>query len=158
MMADSSIIPLDSSLRETSTKKISKLFPGVVFTPVPTPSGNPMWVDGGFQPGTTVLKKGHVKEEGLRPFPSDVLFERDTTITLRDGVKIYADIFRPTESGQRPVPAILPWSPYGKTGSGTQHYDNMVPFYAGYSRGQWSGYHKFEVSAQSKSGAGRPGL
>lgn len=145
-MANSPIPPLDSSICETSTNKISNLFPDVVFTPIPTPSKNPMWVDGGFQPGTTVLKKGHVKDEGQRPFPSDVLFERDTAIKLRDGVKLYADIFRPVESGQDPVPAILPWSPYGKTGSGAQHYDNMVPFYAGYSRGHWSGYHKFELS------------
>lgn len=43
----------------------------------------------------------------------DVIFEEDVEITLRDGVKIYADIYRP--SGLAKAPALLSWSAYGKT-------------------------------------------
>jgi predicted acyl esterase len=35
---------------------------------------------------------------------------------MRDGVKLYSDIFHPT--GPVKVPAIVMWSPYGKSGNG----------------------------------------
>src|SRR6185503_215635 len=41
-----------------------------------------------------------------------VLFERDVAIPMRDGVRLYADVFRPA-SGEK-VPAIVTWAPYGK--------------------------------------------
>lgn len=41
-----------------------------------------------------------------------IICEQDTAITLRDGVTIYADIYRP--EGQTQVPCILAWSIYGK--------------------------------------------
>ena len=41
-----------------------------------------------------------------------MLIERNVTITLRDGVKIYADVFRPAD--EKPVPPIIAWTPYGK--------------------------------------------
>ena len=42
-----------------------------------------------------------------------MLIERDVTITLRDGVEMYVDVFRPEgETGQ--VPVLVCWSPYGK--------------------------------------------
>ena len=39
--------------------------------------------------------------------------ERDAAITLRDGVRIYMDIYRPLSSA-KPVPVLLAWGPYGK--------------------------------------------
>ncbi len=62
---------------------------------------------------------------GIRgPAPSrtvegDILIERDVAILLRDGTRIYADVFRPA-SGD-PVPALLAWGPYGKH-EGTLQY------------------------------------
>ena len=68
--------------------------------------------------GVQLLRKGHTRFEAQRPFGSNVIFERDVTITLRDGVKLYTDIFRPTSSDDPPIPVIIPWGPYGKTGPG----------------------------------------
>lgn len=41
-----------------------------------------------------------------------VLCEQDVEIVLSDGIKLYADIYRPT--GEEKVPVILCWSLYGK--------------------------------------------
>ena len=41
-----------------------------------------------------------------------MIIERDVVIPMRDGVKLYADIFRPAD--ERPVPPIIAWTPYGK--------------------------------------------
>jgi len=54
-----------------------------------------------------------------RGVEAGMLVERDVAIPLRDGVRIYADIFRPPEGP--PVPALLAWSPYGKH-EGTLRY------------------------------------
>ena len=41
-----------------------------------------------------------------------MVIERDVPIAMRDGAKLYANIFRPVE--EKPVPPIIAWSPYGK--------------------------------------------
>ncbi len=41
-----------------------------------------------------------------------IVFERDVAMQLRDGTKIYIDIFRPADSGRYPV--LLGWAPFGK--------------------------------------------
>lgn len=66
---------------------------------------------------------------------------------MRDGIRIYADIFRPHGITQDKLPVIIPWSPYGKTGTGTgpQQYDIMGPFRCGIPLGSTSGYEKFEA-------------
>ncbi len=94
----------------------------------------------GFQPETIMLKAGWVKSAGSKALPCDVLFARDVAISLRDGVTIYADIFRPV--GGADVPAIAAWSPYGKQG-GFEDLDH-VPFRAGVPRAAVSGLQKFE--------------
>lgn len=70
----------------------------------------------GFKPSKTILQKGHVKAPGWRPLPCDMHYERDVTVTMRDGAKLYTDVFRPVTDEK--VPAILPYSPYGKSGTG----------------------------------------
>lgn len=71
----------------------------------------------GFKPGEkTILRKGHIKEPGFRPLPCDMHYERDVAVKMRDGTVTYTDIFRPVTD--EPVPVILPYSPYGKTGQG----------------------------------------
>lgn len=42
-----------------------------------------------------------------------ILIERDVAVKLRDGTTIYTDIYRP--EGAKNVPAIVAWSPYGKS-------------------------------------------
>ncbi|MBO9669130.1 MAG: CocE/NonD family hydrolase [Sphingobium sp.] len=42
-----------------------------------------------------------------------LLIERNCTIRLRDGVEIFADLYRP-EDANGPLPILLAWGPYGK--------------------------------------------
>jgi uncharacterized protein len=53
-----------------------------------------------------------------------LLVERDVAVTLRDGVRLYVDIFRPA-TASAPLPVILSYSPYGKHGrKGLDMFDN----------------------------------
>ena len=67
----------------------------------------------GFQPGQTILKKGTVCKKGHMPLPSDILFDRDVAIPVRDGTILYADIYRPVDESVK-VPAILNSTTFGK--------------------------------------------
>ena len=71
--------------------------------------------DGG-EAHTKVLPLGYQRSPDARTFKVSTVYEKDVKIPLRDGVVLRADVFRPEDS-QR-VPAILPWSPYGKSGRG----------------------------------------
>lgn len=71
----------------------------------------------GFNPSTTNLHEGYRKDPGRRAFPVATIWERDIEIPMRDGIILRADVFRP--AGSAKVPALLVWSPYGKTGTGT---------------------------------------
>ena len=62
---------------------------------------------------------------------------------MRDGVTLYTDVFQPSSGEQ--VPVIIPWSPYGKVGSGSQNYDRMGPWRIGIPYQRLSGYETFEV-------------
>lgn len=67
---------------------------------------------------TTTLPKGHRKNPAYAAFQANTIFEKDVKIPLRDGSRIRADIFRPADSDEK-VPALVAWSPYGKSGRGT---------------------------------------
>ena len=58
------------------------------------------------------------KWPGLRPNEVDKIdgltIRRDVAVEMRDGVKLYVDIFSPTTSTDQPFPVILTYSPYGK--------------------------------------------
>lgn len=94
----------------------------------------------GFKQETLVLKAGSIRREGAKPLSCDILLERDVPIRLRDGVTIYADVFRPV--GNDVCPAILAWSPYGKE-IGGQMLDD-VPLRSGVPLDATSGLEKFE--------------
>ena len=66
-----------------------------------------------FEPGTRTLAAGYQVAPGFASLPTDVVFERDVPVTLRDGITIYVDVFRPT--GDDKVPVLVAWSPYGKS-------------------------------------------
>ncbi|OQV07088.1 hypothetical protein CLAIMM_11572 [Cladophialophora immunda] len=100
------------------------------------------WKD--FGPSKEVLPKGWRKEPGRRPLDSDLIFERDVPVILRDGCKIYMDVFRPPSSDSIPVAAIVAWSPYGKQGNGFQSLDR-VPWRAGIPKDWTSDLEKFEA-------------
>ncbi|KAI8300733.1 hypothetical protein K4K59_001390 [Colletotrichum sp. SAR11_240] len=91
-----------------------------------------------------LIAKGWAKEEGRKSFAVDTVWEKDVRIPLRDGVELLADVFRPLTSDDEPVPAIMPWSPYGKTGTGMQQLD-MFPWRVGVPRSATSGLEKWEA-------------
>ena len=95
----------------------------------------------GFKQETLILKKGSIRYKGAMPLPCDILMERDVEIVLRDGTKIYTDVFRPVEDGT--YPALLACSPYGKE-LGGQWLDD-IPGRSGVPKGATSGLHKFEA-------------
>ncbi len=68
----------------------------------------------GYRPGRTLLPAGYVYQQGRKPFPTETIYDRDVTVVLRDGTKIYVDIFRPAT--EEKVPAILSWGSAGKRG------------------------------------------
>ncbi|CDP86646.1 MULTISPECIES: CocE/NonD family hydrolase [Mycolicibacterium] len=95
----------------------------------------------GFAPGTTVLPQGSVHSPGGLPLPCDIVFDRDVAVAMRDGTTIYVDVFRPV--GEQTVPAIVPWSPYGKQG-GFWTLD-IFPGRAGVAADSLSGLQKWEA-------------
>lgn len=95
-----------------------------------------------FDPGTTVLRAGFQTTPQFAPLPVDIVFERDTAVTLRDGTTIYVDVFRPV--GNKQVPVIVAWSPYGKSG-GTHPRNWNIFNVLGVDQSRLSGLGKFEA-------------
>jgi predicted acyl esterase len=71
---------------------------------------------GGLNPRTRVLPVGYKREPDCRAWETKTVFEQDIPIRLRDGIIIRADVFRPAKTSM--VPAIVHYSPYGKSGTG----------------------------------------
>jgi predicted acyl esterase len=94
-----------------------------------------------FAPGTRTLKAGFQVAPPFRPLPVDIIFEKDVAVTLRDGVTIYVDVFRPANLDQ--VPVLLAWSPYGK-GQGSSMSVMGIFGLVGLGNGIVSGLEKFE--------------
>lgn len=94
--------------------------------------------DGGQTP--EVADQVHGIREGTLALTCDILSERDVAVTLRDGTTIYADIFR--SIGDKKVPAIIAWSPYGKQ-VGSMSLDD-VPHRVGVPLSATSGLEKFQ--------------
>ncbi|KAJ9142984.1 X-Pro dipeptidyl-peptidase C-terminal non-catalytic domain-containing protein [Pleurostoma richardsiae] len=101
---------------------------------------------GGYQelnPRSEVLPAGW-NGFGGRPLPCDILVEHDVAITVRDGAKVYCDIYRPPGSNTK-VPALLCWSPFGKKFNGLSSLKFMTPWNLGIPSSALSGLEKFEA-------------
>lgn len=134
------VLPSDP---ESTTEKVKAKYDMQISPLLPPhihPSFAPLKVK--FKPEQIVLKKGHVRDEGRMPLPCDVILERDVQITMRDGIKVNVDIYRPTTSDTEPVPAIICWSPYGKADASKSL--DVMPFGMGVPKDRISGYQKFE--------------
>lgn len=94
-----------------------------------------------FEPGTRTLPAGYQVAPMFRPLPVEIVFEKDVAVTMRDGVTIYADIFRPV--GSEKVPVIIAWSPYGKSGGTAPRTTNLFNM-LGMDNSMLSGLAKFE--------------
>lgn len=96
----------------------------------------------GFQPGKTeVLPKGW-NGFNAKPLKSDIMVEHDVEIVVRDGARLYIDIYRPANSTEK-VPAILSWSFYGKKYSALEMLP-MTVWNCCVPREDLSGIEKFE--------------
>jgi predicted acyl esterase len=63
-------------------------------------------------PRNTPESRGGTPPSYRRSVEAGMLVERDVAIPMRDGAKLYADVFRPTD--ERPAAPIIAWTPYGK--------------------------------------------
>lgn len=95
-----------------------------------------------FEPGTRTLEAGYQVAPQFMPLPVDVVYEKDIAVTLRDGVTVYVDVFRP--AGTEKVPVIVAYSPYGK-GQGTSVSVMGVFGLVGLPNSIVSGLEKFEA-------------
>jgi predicted acyl esterase len=93
---------------------------------------------------STTLKQGSVILKGHMPLPCDVLFEYDLPIELRDGVTVYADVYRPSLAKDWSVPAIIVAGPFGKNGGPNRYHFDRFPWRMGCPRDATSGLEKFE--------------
>lgn len=78
----------------------------------------PEMVDEGYETPkreSKTLPAGWRLTDKHAPFLVDTLWERNVEVKMRDGCKIYVDIFRPRDAAAGSVPAIITWSPYGKS-------------------------------------------
>jgi predicted acyl esterase len=67
----------------------------------------------GFTPGRTEVHKAGSRPGNGKALDSDIRVDHDVEIVVRDGVRLYVDVYRPADSDEK-VPAILSWSFYGK--------------------------------------------
>src|SRR5579859_7368056 len=103
--------------KETRMSHEEKAQEEKVFVPSrPLEPGERYGILSGFDPGTRTLLTGFQIAPPFQPLPVDIVLEKDVAVTMRDGVTIYVDVFRP--AGMEKVPVIVAWSPYGK-GQGT---------------------------------------
>ncbi|KAJ6104300.1 hypothetical protein N7523_010620 [Penicillium sp. IBT 18751x] len=73
---------------------------------------------------------------------SDIRIDHDVEIVVRDGVRLYADVYRPDNSTEK-VPAILSWSFYGKKYSALDMLP-MTVWHCCVKPAELSGLEKFE--------------
>ena len=108
---------------------------------LPLEPGDRYGVLSDFEPGTRTLPTGFRLTPAFKALPVDIVLEKDIKVTLRDGVSIYVDVFRPT--GAQKIPVIVAWSPYGK-GQGSSPSAMGVFELVGLKHDIVSGLHKFE--------------
>lgn len=113
-----------------------------VFTPSqPLEPGGRYGVLSDYEPGTRTLEAGFQIAPPFKALPLDIVLDKDVPVTLRDGVTIHVDVFRP--AGAERVPVIVAWSPYGK-GQGSSASVMGIFGMVGLENGIVSGLEKFE--------------
>lgn len=96
----------------------------------------------GFQPGRSEVLKSGSNPFDAKPLKSDIQIDHDVEIVVRDGARLYIDVYRPAGSTEK-VPAVLSWSFYGKKYSAL----DMLPICVWnccVPRSDLSGLEKFE--------------
>ncbi|KAH8671722.1 hydrolase [Xylariales sp. PMI_506] len=96
----------------------------------------------GFQPGKTEVLLAGSKPFGAKELVSDIQVDHDVEIVVRDGARLYADVYRPADASEK-IPAIISWSGYGKKYSAL----DMLPicvWHCCVEKEHLSGLEKFE--------------
>ena len=101
----------------------------------------------GFKPGESQVYQAGYTGKGWDDIPcktltSNILVEHDIELVMRDGARLYAEIYRPAGSDEK-IPIVISWSPYGKKYNGI----SMLPvctWKCGVVPGDISGLEKFE--------------
>ncbi len=81
--------------------------------------------------------RGGKPPEPRRSVEYGILIERDVAVCLRDGARIYVDVFRPLD--EQPAAPLIAWGPYGKhvpnepqrfpgAGLNVEHMSPLTPF------------------------------
>ncbi|KAJ9121210.1 hypothetical protein QFC24_004885 [Naganishia onofrii] len=95
-----------------------------------------------FDPRTEVLPQGWNGYNSLA-LPCAIKVTHDHKVLVRDGCRLYCDIYRPVDSDDKPVPAIICWGPFGKKYSGLTFLPH-IPWKIGVPDGTLSGLERFE--------------
>ena len=81
----------------------------------PGEAGFELIMRAGVHPSRVVGKKVPPPPDHVELHESAMYIERNVSVHLRDGTRIFVDIYRPDgAAGLRDVPVLLGWSPYGK--------------------------------------------
>ncbi|OJJ07525.1 hypothetical protein ASPVEDRAFT_56881 [Aspergillus versicolor CBS 583.65] len=94
-----------------------------------------------FNPKSEILPAGW-NGFNAKPLKSAIRIDHDVEMVMRDGARLYADIYRPAESSEK-VPAVLSWSFYGKKYSALDMLP-MCVWNCCVPRSDLSGLEKFE--------------
>ncbi|EOA91109.1 hypothetical protein ACJQWK_11279 [Exserohilum turcicum] len=98
----------------------------------------------GFTPGKVEIVKKGARPYGGRALESDIRIDHDVEIKVRDGVRLYADIYRPADAkDDEKLPAVVSWSCYGKKYSAL-HMLPMCVWQCCVPKEALSGLEKFE--------------
>ncbi|MDE3077149.1 MAG: CocE/NonD family hydrolase, partial [Chloroflexota bacterium] len=71
-------------------------------------------VDLDFREGLSLAKGKYPGLNPRREVADGIVREYDMPVTMRDGARIYVNVFRPEQAGTYPV--LIAWAPYGKHG------------------------------------------
>jgi hypothetical protein len=132
---DTVLSPLYSSRPSTPMEQLSWL----PASPLETSTFYP-----GFNPTTKNLLRGSIQVEGHLPLPCDILLEQDIEVSVRDGSRLYVDVYRPPNAKLGSVPTILAFTPFGKQGGPNRYNFDKREWRAGVPRKIVSGLEVFE--------------
>ncbi|KAI1344442.1 hydrolase [Xylariaceae sp. FL0016] len=93
-------------------------------------------------PGRTEVLKAGSNPFNAKALVSDIAVDHDVEVIVRDGARLYIDVYRPADSTEK-VPAVLSWSFYGKKYSALDMLP-MCVWNCCVPRSDLSGLEKFE--------------
>jgi uncharacterized protein len=73
-----------------------------------------------------------------------LLIERDVPVTMRDGVQLRVDLFRPVNAADAALPTLMAWAPYGKHGNVKWDSPLFGAYDLGFDTSERSSYTPFE--------------